>query len=194
MNKQTYRNSLRSEALIKEAVVSLLKKKKDFYSITVSDVCKESNLNRGTFYNHYANIGEVASAIEEDLMKGMSELWEDSKKSTSSISDFISVVTSKLKENEATYKQLALYVPDYFYNDMKEKFLSEISLDLRKLDSSTTRFQAWLNVLSNGIVSLYLDYFEGKSPLSLDEIGKYSIEIVEALLKNERFSTNGTSE
>jgi hypothetical protein len=48
MSKQTYRNSLRSENLIKEAVVSLLKKKKDFYSITVSDVCKESNLNRGT--------------------------------------------------------------------------------------------------------------------------------------------------
>jgi AcrR family transcriptional regulator len=194
MGKQTYRNSLRSEALIKEAVVNLLKKKKDFYSITVSDVCKESNLNRGTFYNHYANIGEVASAIEEDLMKGMSELWEDSKKSTSSISDFILVVTSKLKENETTYKQLALYVPNYFYNDMKEKFLGEISLDLRKLDSSTTRFQAWLNILSNGIVSLYLDYFEGKSPLSLDEIGKYSIEIVEALLKNERFSAKDATE
>jgi hypothetical protein len=127
-------------------------------------------------------------------MKGMTELWENSKKSHSSISDFISVVTAKLKENEVTYKQLALYVPDYFYNDMKDKFLREISLDLQKMDSSTTRLQAWLNILSNGIVSLYLDYFEGKSPLSLDEIGNYSIEIVAALMKNEHASEKGVSE
>lgn len=186
MNKKAYRNSLRSEELIKEAVVDLLKEKKDFYSITVSDVCKKSDLNRGTFYNHYANIGEVASAIESDLMNGMMTLWENSKKSHSSVCDFIGIVTAKLKENETTYKQLANYVPDYFYNDMKEKFLAEISLDLKKIDPSTTRFQTWLGILSNGIVSLYLDYFEGKSKLSLDEIGSYSVEIIEILLKNEQ--------
>jgi AcrR family transcriptional regulator len=185
MKKKAYRNSLRSEAMIKQAVVSLLKKKKDFYAISVSDVCQESGLNRGTFYNHYANIGDVANAIEDDLMAGMSALWVESQKSHSSIADFINIVTEKLKENEATYKQLVNYVPDYFYNDMKRKFLSEISADLAKIDPSTGRFQAWLDIISNGVVSLYLDYFEGKSKLTIDEIGKYSVELIENILNNE---------
>ena len=188
MAKKAYRNSLRSEAMIKQAVVSLLKKKKDFYAISVSDVCLESGLNRGTFYNHYANIGDVANAIEDDLMASMSALWVESQKGHSSIADFINIVTQKLKENETTYKQLVNYVPDYFYNDMKRKFLSEISVDLAKLDPSTGRFQAWLDIISNGIVSLYLNYFEGKSKLTIDEIGKYSVEIIEALLKNENLA------
>jgi AcrR family transcriptional regulator len=80
MKKKAYRNSLRSETMIKQAVVSLLKKKKDFYAISVCDVCEESGLNRGTFYNHYANIGDVANAIEDDLMAGMSALWVESQK------------------------------------------------------------------------------------------------------------------
>jgi AcrR family transcriptional regulator len=188
MKKKAYRNSLRSEAMIKQAVVSLLKKKKDFYAISVCDVCEESGLNRGTFYNHYANIGDVANAIEDDLMAGMSALWVESQKSHSSIADFINVVTQKLKENEATYKQLVNYVPDYFYNDLKRKFLSEISVDLVKLDPSTGRFQAWLDIISNGVVSLYFDYFEGKSKLTIDEIGNYSVELIENLLKNENGS------
>jgi AcrR family transcriptional regulator len=185
MQKKTYRNSLRSEAMIKEAVISLLKKKKDFYAISISDICIESGLNRGTFYNHYANIGDVANAIEDDMMVDISALWAESQKSHSSIADFISVVTAKLKENESTYKQLVNYIPDNFYNDMKRKFLAGISCDLQKLDPSSGRLQAWLDIVSNGVVSLYLDYFEGKSKLTIDQIGEYSIEIIETLIKNE---------
>jgi AcrR family transcriptional regulator len=185
MEKKQYRNSLKSEKAIKEAVISLLQKKKDFYSITVSDVCKESNMNRGTFYNHYSNIGEVANAIEDELMEEITALWEESSKTNDSVANFLTVVTNKLEENEATYKQLVNYVPQYFYNEMREKFLNEISLSLKKMNLLGDKIQAWLKIISTGIVSLYLDYFEGKSKLTLDEIRQYSFEMIEATFRRE---------
>src|SRR5574344_2453340 len=100
MAKKEYRNSVRTERWIQAAVVELLKDKKDYFSITVSDVCRQANINRGTFYHHYANIAEVASSIETGLMAAITNAWNQSKASNGSIANFIRTVTSKLEENE----------------------------------------------------------------------------------------------
>jgi AcrR family transcriptional regulator len=183
MSKKEYRNSLKSKAAIKQAVVSLLSKTKDFYSITVSDVCLEANLNRGTFYNHYANIGEVANDIENDLMLGMTATWAESRHSDASIANFITTVTGKLIENEVAYKRLVDYIPNYFFEDLKSKFLSEIEPDFRKNGTLSDYAKAAIEILSSGIVSLYLDYFQGRSHSSLTEIQDYCIKVVYAVLK-----------
>lgn len=57
--KATYRNSVRSKELIRSALITLLEKKQDITNITVSDIVKTANINRGTFYNHYNNLIKV---------------------------------------------------------------------------------------------------------------------------------------
>ncbi|MCH4278420.1 MAG: TetR/AcrR family transcriptional regulator, partial [Bacilli bacterium] len=171
-----------SDKLIKDAVITLLGKKKDFFSISVSDLCEEAGLNRGTFYNHYANIGEVASAIEDDMMKELASAWVDSKGKDSTINNFIKTVTMKLKEREIAYRQIVNYVPEYFFRDMKEKFLNEIENYFKDKERLSNYGKTTIAVLASGIVSLYLDYFEGHNSMSLDEIGEYSYLIVVKLL------------
>ncbi|MCI2069434.1 MAG: TetR/AcrR family transcriptional regulator [Bacilli bacterium] len=180
--KKTYRNSLRSKRMIKDGVVSLLKKGKDFYSITVSDVCNEAGLNRGTFYNHYANISEVANGIEDEMMEELSAAWNDSKLTNGNIDNFILTVTGKLKEKEQAFKHVVNYIPDYFFTNLENKFLKEIQNDFLLPGITLSKAKAVISILSDGIVSLYLDYFQGKTDLSLDEIGKYSIEVVDKML------------
>jgi AcrR family transcriptional regulator len=182
MPKKEYRSYLRSQTLIQEAVVYLLKEKKDFYSITVSDVCRVANINRGTFYHHYANIAEVANSIEAGLMAAMTNTWNESKAKNGSIANFIRIVTSKFKENEIAYKSLVDYIPNYLFEDMKEKFLHEIEPDFRRHGTLSNYAHATIVVLSSGISSLYLDYFNGKSALTLDEIQESSIRIVDNVL------------
>jgi AcrR family transcriptional regulator len=183
MSKKEYRNSIKSRMAIKQAVVTLLSKKKDFYSITVSDVCVEANLNRGTFYNHYDNIGEVANDIENDLMLGMTAAWAESRHSDASIANFITTVTAKLIENEVAYKQLVDYIPNYFFDDLKSKFLTEIEPDFRVNGSLSDYAKATIEILSSGIVSLYLDYFQGRSHSTLLQLQNYCIQVVNAALK-----------
>ena len=42
----------RTKKLLRQALTRLMQQK-DFQSITVTDVVREANINRGTFYAHY---------------------------------------------------------------------------------------------------------------------------------------------
>jgi hypothetical protein len=182
MAKKEYRNSLKSQRAIKEAVVSLLAKKKDFYSITVSDVCIQANINRGTFYNHYANIGEAANAIEDDLMTKMMMDWQTSRSPDAHIANFIGLVTAKLAENEASYRLLIGYIPEYFFDDMKARFLGEIEPEFSKNGHLSDYSKATMEILASGITSLYLSYFQHRTDMSLKDIGSCCIEVVNKVL------------
>ncbi len=62
MAKATYRSALRSRRMLREALAELLAEK-DYDSITVADVTRRADLNRGTFYAHYANVDELAQEM-----------------------------------------------------------------------------------------------------------------------------------
>jgi len=183
MAKKEYRNSLRTDQWIQSAAVELLKDKKDFFSITVSDVCRKANINRGTFYHHYANIGEVANSIEAEMMEAITAAWNEAKIKKGSIADFIHTVTEKIKENEVAFKSLVDYIPNYFFEDMKGKFIHEIEPDFRQNGALSDYAKATIAILSSGIVSLYLDYFNGRSMMSLDQIQDCSIRVVDNVLR-----------
>jgi len=182
MAKKEYRNSVRTERWIQTAVVELLKDKKDYFNITVSDVCRQANINRGTFYHHYANIAEVANAIEMELMEAITKDWNEAKLKKGSIADFIQMVTGKIKENENAYKSLVDYIPNYFFEDMKAKFIHEIEPDFRKNGTLSDDAEATIAILSSGVVSLYLDYFNGRSTMGLDRIQDCCIRVIDNVL------------
>ena len=51
---------------IKDSFLSLLKEK-PFSKITVTEVCRMSEINRGTFYLHYYDIDDVLDSLLEDV-------------------------------------------------------------------------------------------------------------------------------
>lgn len=65
MPKAEYRSSIRSKNLIKKAVAKLIHEK-DIQKITVSDVIREADISRGTFYAHYADVSSVIEQIESE--------------------------------------------------------------------------------------------------------------------------------
>ena len=52
---------------IKDSFLSLLKEK-PFSKITVTEVCRMSEINRGTFYLHYYDIDDVLDSLLEDVI------------------------------------------------------------------------------------------------------------------------------
>jgi hypothetical protein len=60
--------------VIKEALLDLLAKK-DYSDITITDICRTSEINRGTFYLHYTNSWEVLDALFDDAMNQMRSVW-----------------------------------------------------------------------------------------------------------------------
>ena len=65
MAKAEYRSAIRSRKLINEALVDLLLEKQ-LDKITVTDVVKRAEINRGTFYAHYKDIKDVINHWVEE--------------------------------------------------------------------------------------------------------------------------------
>ena len=52
----------RTKKLLRQALTRLMQQK-DFQSITVTDVVREADINRGTFYSHYSDVAALLESI-----------------------------------------------------------------------------------------------------------------------------------
>lgn len=68
--KKTDRRTLYTRMVIKESLLKLLTEK-DYRSITVAELCRAAELNRGTFYLHYDNLSQVVEELFDDALGKM---------------------------------------------------------------------------------------------------------------------------
>ena len=67
------RRARRSRRMLKESLLELMKKK-TFSEISVRDVTDGADMNRGTFYLHYAGTAELLQSLEDDLLEEVQAL------------------------------------------------------------------------------------------------------------------------
>lgn len=73
----------------------------NYEDITISQVCKEANINRSTFYCHYDDINDLIIKIEGKFAKGMATIFNYGERQTHEA--FIEMFTF-IKENQYFYK------------------------------------------------------------------------------------------
>lgn len=69
----TDRRSKRTKNLLKKAYIELLSEKK-FTDISVKELCDLADINRGTFYLHYADIYDLQAQLEDEIVSYLDEL------------------------------------------------------------------------------------------------------------------------
>ena len=67
------RRTIYTTKSIKDAFLRI-KRSKDYNTITVTDICREAEISRGTFYAHFSNISEVLDALLDDALANMDYL------------------------------------------------------------------------------------------------------------------------
>ena len=67
VKKAEYRSAARSRRLIRDAYVNLMQEK-PIDKISISDIVREADLNRGTFYAHYSNPMDVFMEIADEIL------------------------------------------------------------------------------------------------------------------------------
>lgn len=72
MNKtrKTDRRTIYTCMVIKDTLLSLLAEK-EYANITITDLCRRAEINRGTFYLHYSNIHEVIEELFDNALVNM---------------------------------------------------------------------------------------------------------------------------
>lgn len=168
--RATYRNAIRSKQLIREAMITLLNKK-SLTEITVSDIVKTANINRGTFYNHYGNPIDVLEEIKEELMQKLSSALMLSKEKKD-VDTFLNTIIEHFKRNEEEYRKIIDAIPMSVIDKMKQELINEIAMLKPDIDNLS------LSLIVNGIAGLYLDYLKDKVNFSYDEIAKTLKEFI----------------
>ena len=74
---ETDRRGLYTKKVIREAFVRLMKEK-DPEKITVAEICRSADINRGTFYLHYDNSLDVLHAMEDEVFETIKDFMRRS--------------------------------------------------------------------------------------------------------------------
>lgn len=72
MNENENRRTKLTKLLLKESLLHLMETK-PINKITVTEICKGADLNRGTFYTHYLDAYDLLEQIQQELFSEVTE-------------------------------------------------------------------------------------------------------------------------
>ena len=69
------RRAMRTAMQIKETMFSFLESKA-IHEISVAQICRECQINRATFYDHYRDVFDLVQDMERDILLALQELMD----------------------------------------------------------------------------------------------------------------------
>ena len=163
--------------MIKEAMLELMVEK-PFDKITITDIVKKADINRGTFYAHYDNTAEVLKSISASVMDEIAAVFKAKNNSDAlwnprgylkQISDFFLTNPTYFARLVAT-DTISEVLNDARHNAIK-KILNDLGMDLP--ESSKAQLSIILDYSISGICTLYTDILLEKIPVSLENSAEY---------------------
>ncbi|WP_455544061.1 TetR/AcrR family transcriptional regulator [Intestinibacter sp.] len=140
MNKERKidRRTQYTKNVIKEAVVEL-SKKKAFDKITVTEVCKVADINRGTFYLHYLDLYNVVDEILDEVLENTSSIFEHLNIQKEKEVDRCTYPLCKMFQENKKYESIFFndFLTSYIINKIVEKSKDNFITEIKNLSNVT---------------------------------------------------------
>lgn len=176
MAKAEYRSSIRSKNLIKKALAKLIHEK-ELAKITVSDIIREADISRGTFYAHFSDVNAVVNQIESEEMKNLMDFVDryGFENIRTNPQKFVTLVCEYMQRDMDYYRMLAqsnilnnflwrlVYV---YYERLLEKVLSA------QPDTDRNEADLYLIYITSGAKTVILSWLNGEIKGSPEQIGE----------------------
>lgn len=172
--KKEYRSAVRSRRLINQAFLELLKEK-PFEKITVTDIVKQADINRSTFYAHYPDVRGLVEALMDNVVNQSVSLvanltFEDI---FSDPAPFLSGLSDIGTDNLELYRLLggsdfALKQVEKIKTILMEKAISTVDIPENIRQSNMFRIQ--ISFFIGGILNTYQQWLQGNLDCSVEEI------------------------
>jgi len=187
MPKAEYRSAIRSRKLITDALADLLLQK-PLDKITVSDIVRKAEINRGTFYAHYQDVPDVISHIIQQTFDSIREVLDDVPAQITDIPQVLLVRIQTLLENDLEfYKKVMSSGAATFMKDM----LVDIVLDYLYRQQIAYGFDnqeqyiLMMRFCAGGLATLYTDWLSGKLDVSLTELTRMASDLIESIVQSQ---------
>ncbi len=105
-----------TKMVLKESFIKLLEKK-DISQITIKEICENADINRATFYAHYADQYDLLRKIENELIDNVSSYLADyvQNKTDINIVEIVEKILIYIKENAQLCKLLLSEKGDFTF-------------------------------------------------------------------------------
>ncbi|CAI6291795.1 TetR/AcrR family transcriptional regulator [Bacillus subtilis] len=132
------RRSIKTNSAIKHAFLKLLQKK-EINKITVSELSKEADIGRGTFYLHYKDVFDLYEQIEDEIFQQLGSIYDASFPSD----DPLNILTFIEKTTEYIYQNVEIFtlltkpkMNVLSINKLKEFFKTKMIEELSMIQSA----------------------------------------------------------
>lgn len=187
MQKQEYKNSIQTKKKIASAYLHLLIENPS--AISVTEIVKKAELNRGTFYLHFDNVKAVEKHIESELAENFKDLELDFRQVQ--IDQTPEIILNKF--NEILMKDIDFYrlfiraaSETNLMETIKKSLLISISNNFKVMRyvMNYERFKTVVQYIAGGAINVYTDWFKGNINCTLEELSNNLVLLIKSGLKD----------
>lgn len=172
MAKAEYRSAIRSRHLIVTALTELLREK-PLDKITVTDVVTRADINRGTFYAHYADIPDVINSIVNQYFQRIRQALDSQSHIAEEMPGILVRQIQLLLESDMDFVRTVM---DSSAAPMLQEQLRDLALSYAlahlPVFPGVSEEDHILNLrfCAGGLSTLYRDWFTGRLALTPDQL------------------------
>ena len=187
MQKQEYKNSIVTKKKIASAYLHLLIEQPE--DVSVTEIVKKAEINRGTFYLHFDNIKSVEKHIETELAKNFKDLELDFRQVQ--IDQTPEIILNKF--NEILLKDIDFYrlfitaaSQTNLMDAIKKSLLISISNNFKVMRyvMNYERFKTVVQYIAGGALDVYTDWFKGNINCTIEELSNNLVLLIKNGLKD----------
>ena len=175
MKKKEDLRILKTKASLYRGLMNLMKKK-SFEEINVSEICKESLINRSTFYDHFSDKYELIEYLMNDMRK---ELIKKLKKSTKTNTikeyyiELMIVLLEHIKSNIDIYSSAIKINSNSVAKDMMTEVIimsATKEIDENYINKSNIPTKTIVLYYASGIINITIDYLNKSKNFDIDKL------------------------
>lgn len=180
--KKLDRRQIRTKRRIREALMALVLEK-PVEKITIKELAERADIDRKTFYLHYASIGEVLSEMQEELLEKLETVisgYDLFQPDFDALALFQEINDIILASSDFYRRMLIMDRYSFFFDKLKETmkhYLTEKYAEhLEHTTISRIKLGLYLEYVVTGIMAVYVLWLKHPE-FDLDEVAQAASEI-----------------
>lgn len=176
------RRIIKTRDAIKTAYMNLLIEKQN-HKISIAELSREANIDRKTFYLHYNSVDDIMTEIIKEHLLEFEQLVNENNilQDTINVNILMQSLNICVMKNIDFYRSIANHLGfENFSKQMKEMLIEKSIASLSVSSSLSERdLRIYCNFLLSGIIDVYVDWFQNKISITLDELGQLTSNVMD---------------
>lgn len=184
---------VRTKKAIYQALTHILKNK-SLTDINVSELCRQAGVNRGTFYFHYEEVGDVFKEFFEEVILDLQESYKEPYKYISALQLKSSVYKNLDPKTVRIFHHVKKYEDFYriilsdnvsttyyymFFDAIRSNFIEDSKIG--EYDESKKFVYSFM---TNAIIGLIIEWHRSNFKESVDDMNIHLVQTLNAISRN----------